>query len=550
MAGMDDIFTHLGPWHYPVIIFCFLRGLPTAYHIMAPTFIAPTLEHWCAKPPQLKNWTDEEWMQHGIPHTGKGTGSQELSRCEMFGLEEAEDGSYRILNDTRLPCSSWHYEMGDNINTLTNEFDLVCERVWLRAASQSIFMAGLMVGNIIFAHLSDWYGRKRALLFALPLPLACGVLTAFSPSYLVYNLGRFAASIGIGGLQNSTFTLIIEVIATRHRAVAALIYTYGWTTGLVTLTAFAWYIRNWMHLQLVISLFYIIHISVLFFLPESPRWLLATRNYGKADKILKSAIRKNKVKDVDVDDLIKSMQEKMEREKMSAKPTFVDLFRYRCIRRTTYVKAAMGILSTLLSYNLTYSIILVGSNPFASFALMGAMGYPVKIVSVFFTNYLKRRTSYGILYSYAFICSLAAIFLPRDPWWLQVIFVLQVKLGSSCASTVLFVQRSELYPTKVRTLATGFMIMASRVGAMTAPFTKESGVIIGPWAPRVVDCCTCLCLLVLGLLLPETFKLPLPDNIEDIKSRSRKSTTPEAVTMLRNGHFPGPENEHQIVRDN
>lgn len=74
-------------------------------------------------------------------------------------------------------------------------------------------------------------------------------------------------------------------------------------------------ITSLIKIQLFVTAFRTIHV-VFSFLPESPRWLLATRNYGKADKILKSAIRKNKVKDVDVDDLIKSFEEKMEQVKL------------------------------------------------------------------------------------------------------------------------------------------------------------------------------------------------------------------------------------------
>ncbi|KAM7304393.1 organic cation transporter protein isoform X2, partial [Ixodes scapularis] len=69
MDSLDDILVHLGSWHYPIIAFCFLRGFPAAYHAMAPTFIAPTLDHWCARPPELANWTAEQWISDGIPQT-------------------------------------------------------------------------------------------------------------------------------------------------------------------------------------------------------------------------------------------------------------------------------------------------------------------------------------------------------------------------------------------------------------------------------------------------------------------------------------------------
>lgn len=125
-----------------------------------------------------------------------------------------------------------------------------------------------------------------------------------------------------------------------------------------------------------------------------------------------------------------------------------------------------------------------------------------------------------------------------DPWWLQFIFVLFTKIGSSCGSAVNYVQLSELYPTKIRTLATGFTITIGRIGAILAPFTKETGVVIGPWAPKSIDCFCCIACALLGLLLPETFKMALPDTVQDAKSRSIKkekvAVLPETVT-LQNG---------------
>ena len=35
------------------------------------------------------------------------------------------------------------------------QFDMVCEDRWIQATSKSVFMAGLMIGVIIFGSLSD-----------------------------------------------------------------------------------------------------------------------------------------------------------------------------------------------------------------------------------------------------------------------------------------------------------------------------------------------------------------------------------------------------------
>lgn len=539
MVGTDDIFKKLGPWHYPVMAFCFLRGLPAAYHAMAPTFTAPQLKHWCAKPSQLANWSTERWLENGVPWEER-KGLLQPSQCEMYSYEQGPDGSLTFFNDTRVKCSAWEYDLGDQTHTLTNTFDLVCDRVWLRAASQSVYMAGIMIGNTVFAHLSDWYGRTQTLLFTMPLPIVAGVLTTFAPTFWLYNIGRLIASIGIGGIQNVTFTISMEVLSARHRAISMLLSSGGWTTGLVTLTGIAWLIRDWQHMQIVISLVYLVTLFIWLFMPESPLWLLATKHYQKAESILKQAIIKNKVTNVDVNEIIKSYEDKMERERSLKKPTFAALFRYRCIRRTSIVLSFLSMFSTLLYYNLTYTSILLGTNPYLSFFVMACMEYPQKFIAVLFINCMKRRTAYVFLYASAAMCSLTIIFIPPGIWWLQLLFMLITKLFTSCAGYVKYVQISEMYPTQVRTLASGWSVTASRVGAIAAPFTKELAVIIGPWAPKAVDCVVCALSIVLSLMLPETFKMTLPDTVDDVKRRSMKKdpeTDPNDLEKL-NEEFP------------
>ncbi|XP_075533874.1 organic cation transporter protein-like isoform X3 [Dermacentor variabilis] len=253
MSTIDDILLHLGPWHYPVLVFCFFRGFPAAYYAMSLSFTAPSLRHWCARPPQLANWTTERWLLEAVPPTHVNEKTMP-SQCDTYSIEVLVNGTVSILNDSTVRCSSWEYDLGDNTNTMTNDFNLVCDRVWLRAASQSFYMAGIMIGNFIFSHMSDWYGRKRALVFMTPLPLLASVVMCLSTSFLMLNVGRLVASLGLGGILNTTYTMSMEVLSARHRALGSLISTGGWTTGLLTMTGLAWLFRDWMLFQAVITI--------------------------------------------------------------------------------------------------------------------------------------------------------------------------------------------------------------------------------------------------------------------------------------------------------
>ena len=49
-------------------------------------------------------------------------------------------------------------------NTVITEFDLFCKRNYLVPLVNSFFMLGILLGSVIFAVLSDLYGRKNILL--------------------------------------------------------------------------------------------------------------------------------------------------------------------------------------------------------------------------------------------------------------------------------------------------------------------------------------------------------------------------------------------------
>ncbi|KAH7977985.1 hypothetical protein HPB49_004119 [Dermacentor silvarum] len=200
----------------------------------------------------------------------------------------------------------------------------------------------------------------------------------------------------------------MEVLSARHRALGSLISTSGWTTGLLTMTGLAWLFRDWMLFQGVITIAALSGVVNWFFIPESPRWLLAMGRYDEARKELKRAVHKNKVTGVSVEAIIKEFKDKISLSQI------VSLYardRWNRPYALRDMKHSRGVLDTLVYYNLTYSSILLG-DPYLSFALVAAAEYPGRLLGVVAVNYLRRRTAYITLYVFASICSAAAIFVP------------------------------------------------------------------------------------------------------------------------------------------
>ena len=65
-----------GPWQRSILVFVFLLHAITAFHVFSMSFLAPNLDHWCARPPELGNFSVEQWRSIVMP--------PEDQRCSRF----------------------------------------------------------------------------------------------------------------------------------------------------------------------------------------------------------------------------------------------------------------------------------------------------------------------------------------------------------------------------------------------------------------------------------------------------------------------------------
>lgn len=151
---------------------------------------------------------------------------------------------------------------------------------------------GCIVGCLIAGKLADRYGRKPGLMTAALIFAASSLGMAFSSSLTVFVIMRFAAGIGVGMASMLSPMYIAEVspasVRGRNVAINQLTIVLGiLITNLVNYTladkgAEAW---RWMFgLGTVPSLLFLLGVI---WLPESPRWLTKAGYNEKAKKILR-----------------------------------------------------------------------------------------------------------------------------------------------------------------------------------------------------------------------------------------------------------------------
>src|SRR5262249_56693091 len=86
----------------------------------------------------------------------------------------------------------------------------------------TVYIAGALLGALLFGHLTDRHGRKRLFLITLSLYVLATSATALSVDFATFAACRFLTGMGIGGEYAAINSAIDELIPARVRGVTDL----------------------------------------------------------------------------------------------------------------------------------------------------------------------------------------------------------------------------------------------------------------------------------------------------------------------------------------
>ena len=212
----------------------------------------------------------------------------------------------------RLPWSAWHWRVVialgiawvlDGLEvTLVGSIGSVLERadtLNLSAAQVGwtglLYLAGAVVGALVFGRLADSLGRKKLFIVTLAVYMAATLATAFSHEFMFFAICRFVTGLGIGGEYAAINSAIDELIPARVRGrVNLAINGSFWLgaalgAGLSLVVLDARVLGPALGWRFGFAIGAVLAVAILLVrrdVPESPRWLLSHGRVDEAERIV------------------------------------------------------------------------------------------------------------------------------------------------------------------------------------------------------------------------------------------------------------------------
>lgn len=145
----------------------------------------------------------------------------------------------------------------------------------------AIFELGCMVGALFIGRLATKYGGRRVMIFVAAFFIITAVGAAYSPGASSLAIWRFAQGVCVGAASVLAPMYIAEVSPAFVRGKMVSIYQLSIILGILLASLSSYYFgendlasNNWRYMILSAVVPSVVYFVLLFFIPESPRWLI------------------------------------------------------------------------------------------------------------------------------------------------------------------------------------------------------------------------------------------------------------------------------------
>ncbi|CAN8000402.1 unnamed protein product, partial [Ixodes hexagonus] len=478
------------------------------------------VDHWCKPPEEYAHLPVAEWKNISVPEDSDGV----LGSCTRYEppLSSPSD------NRTEVPCDGWDYDIERDGTTIVTEFNLVCDRRRLIPMLVTAYNAAGAITLPLAGFAADRRGRRPVLAVSVLIQMAALLASCFSGNLAVYATLRCHIAMAVSASQMTIVVVLFEVTAAPHRVMfCTLAIAVPVLLAPVTITVLTKMVSHWVLMQAMVMLPTSLLGVALYPTAESPRWLMVTWKFKKAEWAILWAARMNGLTDFNMvhAEFCRVKEGVVSQLGFAAKPAALDIVRSKPMRIRSVVIFGCWFFDYGAYFNIMVSQMLLTNATVQM--VVWILSLPILVVNYYaMKTWGRRRTlSLNMILLSLLAASEAALIYLEHPFIFRMVNVAAI-LVLNVLYVSLFVYTIELYPTALRCMGLSGALMFARMGQMTAPVVRD---ILGsaPLAMKVLPLAmTGVCMFAFGLLvtlLPETPALPITNPLPQAASARERT---------------------------
>ena len=523
---VDKVIEFIGPlgkWQFIQAIFLFSLGATTGLCSVSFAFTGFMPNYRCFIP-------QCESQSASYDHINK-TFIDKCSRIEFDGSSLMSCDDYlnvkleRSDNAWIAKCSREEIIFDRSIvkTSIPEDFDMICENSYQKSIFSSLYTLGLFLGSFIFGFISDCFGRKRAISISIFLIYGCGLIMTViknKPSLAIF---RVIYGIGAKGCVMVAYVLAAESTTPRHKILLMFIAAIGYHVGEVIFPVEAYFVREWIPLQLISHGPLILLFISSLFVAESPRWLLSNGQCDKAIKVMEKRAAVDNIKDIP-DEYFEPTKEAISSKCLGFLESLEGIVKHKKLLVRSLIMSLLWFSASLGFYGTLYASTSLSGDIHLNFILAMFSGVPGNLLYLILPDKIGRKGTFILVEIVLGVCCIGTgILLHFDAYMpLQIILSMLGRFVAGVAVKMCYLCTAELYPTPIRNTAIGIGSAVGGVGAIIGFLLEILGDFWISFPVMIVGICN-LFTSVIVLFLPETKGIKLPETLDDVKNYDIKS---------------------------
>jgi MFS transporter, putative metabolite:H+ symporter len=346
------------------------------------------------------------------------------------------------------------------------------------ASFVAALFTGLFIGTLAFSWLSDRFGRRSIFTFALLWYSVGALIMAFQTTPHAIDFWRLVASIGLGVELVNIDTYVSELVPKEQRGAAFAYNQFVMFTAVPVVAFLAWLLvpqtilglDGWRWVVIIGSVGAIVIWWIRRSLPESPRWLEQQGYTAQAEEIvadMEQRVRAETGRDLPPPDVLAHEAKPQagawsEMWNETYRGRSIMLIVYNLLQTIGYYGFSSWVPTLLVSQGIEVTKSL-------AYTFIIAIAAPIgPLVGVWFADRFERK--WQIAFAAIGIAAFGLLFAQQAGAAGVIVFGVLITLCNNWMSFSFHAYQAELYPTRIRAKAVGFVYSWSRFSAIFSGF--------------------------------------------------------------------------------